>query len=152
MTEVPYATPSAVAIIETDDCYLTEQRPNIPGRLAHSGRIGLFGGHVEPNQTPYDAIRAELDQELGLQFIGPLRLLGVTDVDSQDRFGNPARRRVSLFHITIDSETNIEMKVPGEIIKIPKAADGVEQFKNKLTTFSYNALAKVLASNMAIKE
>jgi len=143
MSEIPRAGASAVAIIETPDAFIAEGRPDIPGRLAHSGRIGLFGGHIEPGQTPYDAIRAELEQELDFHFIGPLRLLESGDVKSQNRHGERAIRNVSLFHVAIANTAELNMQVPGSIIEIPKTVEGVEMYRERMTPYTFGVLQRV---------
>ena len=62
MAEIPRAGASAVAIIEAPDSFLTEGRPEIPGQLAHSGKAGLFGGHITPFtfRALYRAVTGEL--------------------------------------------------------------------------------------------
>ena len=132
---------SAVVILETPDSFLVEKRPNIPGKLANSGLMGLFGGHIEEGQEPYDAIRAELYQELGLELIGPIQFIEETEVNSQNKAGEPVRRIVNLFSLGLDPEVHpLKMKVSGDIVEIPKSVEGVESFKNNLTTYAYNAL------------
>ncbi len=147
MIEIPRAGPSAVAIIETPDSFLVEGRPEIPGQLAHSGKMGLFGGHVEPGQTPYDAIRAELEQELNLRIIGPLQLLEDGDFPSQNRQGEEVVRNVSLFHLAIGA-TQPNMKVPGSIIHIPKTIEDLEEYKDRVTPFTFQALTRALVWRM----
>lgn len=144
MLEIPRAGASAVAIIETPDAFIAEGRPDIPGRLANSGKIGLFGGHIEPGQTAYDAIRAELDQELDFRFIGPLQLLESGDVESQNRHGERAIRDVSLFHVAIASTTELDMQVPGNIVEIPKTAEGIETYRDRMTPYTFGVLERRL--------
>jgi 8-oxo-dGTP diphosphatase len=151
MTEIPRAGSSAVAIIETPDSFLVEGRPEIPGKLAHSGKAGLFGGHIEPDQTPYDAIRAELDQELDLRIMGPLQLIEDGDFPSQNRRGEEVIRNVSLFHVAIGDATELNMKVPGNIVRIPKTIEGIEAYKDQLTPFTLRALSKVVSDRLANK-
>jgi 8-oxo-dGTP pyrophosphatase MutT (NUDIX family) len=148
MSEIPRAGASAVAIIETPDSFIAEGRPEIPGQLAHSGKAGLFGGHIEPDQTPYDAIRAELDQELDLRIIGPLQLIESGDFPSQNRRGETVVRNVSLFHVTIGATTELNMNVPGSIVQIPKTAEGVEDYKDKITPFTFRALYRAVTGEL----
>lgn len=151
MTDIPRAGASAVAIIETPDGFIAEGRPVIPGQLAHSGKVGLFGGHVEPNQTPYDAIRAELDQELGLRVIGPLQFIESGDFLSQNRHGEAAIRNVSLFRIAIRAVTELTMKVPGTIVQIPKTVEGVAAYKDRVTPFTFRALYRAVTGRLPNK-
>ena len=41
------APPGLVAIIETPESFLAEARPNLPGQLAYSGKVQLFGGMLK---------------------------------------------------------------------------------------------------------
>jgi hypothetical protein len=152
MLEIPRAGASAVAIIETPDAFVAEGRPDIPGRLANSGRIGLYGGHIEPGQAPYDAIRAELDQELAFHFIGPMLLLQSGDVESQNKHGERAIRHVSLFHVAIASTAELNMQVPGKIVEIPKTVEGVEMYRERMTPYTFGVLqsaARSASSNIS---
>ncbi|HIK28756.1 MAG: NUDIX hydrolase [Oscillatoriaceae bacterium SKW80] len=54
----------ALAILHRDGKFLMQLRDNIPG-IAHPGRWGFFGGHVEPDETPEQALRRELLEEIG---------------------------------------------------------------------------------------
>ncbi len=144
MTEILRAGASAVAIIETPESFIAEGRPEIPGELAHSGKVGLFGGHVESDQTPYDAIRAELEQELGLAFIGPIQHVEEGDFPSQNRHGEAAIRHVTLFHLAIDAVTKLTMRVPGSIVQIPKTVEGVRAYKDRVTSFTFRALYRAV--------
>lgn len=55
---------SAVLVAEADGRYLLQLRDEKPG-LHLSGHWGLFGGGLEPDETPEDAMRRELLEELG---------------------------------------------------------------------------------------
>lgn len=148
MAEIPRAGASAVAIIETPESFITEGRPEIPGQLANSGKVGLFGGHIELDQTPYDAIRAELDQELGLRIIGSLQLIESGDFPSQNRRGEVVVRNVHLFHVAIEATTEINMKVPGAIVRIPKTVEAVEAHKDRITPFTFRALYRAVTGRL----
>ncbi|HSW74924.1 MAG TPA: NUDIX domain-containing protein [Candidatus Saccharimonadales bacterium] len=148
MEELPRAGASAVAIIETPDSFIVEGRPGIPGELAHSGKIGLFGGHKEADQTPYDAARAELDQELGLYFIGPLQLVEDGDFESENKHGESVVRFVSLFHLAIVNAAGLNMKVPGHMMEIPKTAEAVKAHKERMTTFTFRALYRATTGEL----
>ena len=135
------ATPGAVAIIEAPDAYIAEGRPDIPGKLAYSGKEQLFGGHVE--EEPEATIRRELREELGLELEEP-QLVWSGLVDSQNKHGQAVRRHVSLFHVVIAATTELDMKVPGHIVRIPKTIAGVEAHKDRLTPFAFRALYKAV--------
>jgi 8-oxo-dGTP pyrophosphatase MutT (NUDIX family) len=54
----------AIAIIQSQDRFLMQLRDNIPG-IRHPGCWGFFGGHLEPGETPEEAVKRELFEEIG---------------------------------------------------------------------------------------
>lgn len=67
VTAGPRLRPSeaAAALIVTPDArYLMQHRDEKPG-IFFPGWWGCFGGALEPGESPADAIRRELDEELG---------------------------------------------------------------------------------------
>lgn len=138
------ASPGAVAVIETPESFILEARPEIPGELAYSGKLQLFGGHVDPNEAPAAAIARELNEEIGLSPEEPPLLVWSGMVDSQNRAGEPVERHVSLFRVAIDSVAQLTLNVPGSIAEVPKTLNDVEAHADKLTPFALRALKKVL--------
>jgi 8-oxo-dGTP diphosphatase len=61
----------AVAMLERQGQWLLQLRDDIAG-IVHPGTWGLFGGHLDPGETPEQAVRRELVEEIGWQ-AGPLR-------------------------------------------------------------------------------
>ncbi|MEB3158830.1 MAG: NUDIX hydrolase [Synechococcus sp.] len=61
----------AVAMLERDDRWLLQLRDDIDG-IVFPGTWGLFGGHLDPGETPEQAVRRELLEEISWQ-AGPLR-------------------------------------------------------------------------------
>lgn len=55
--------PIALAIIKREDLFLLQLRDDVPN-IAHPGLWGLFGGHVEPGETPAAAIEREILEEI----------------------------------------------------------------------------------------
>jgi 8-oxo-dGTP diphosphatase len=53
----------AIAIIHHDERFLLQLRDEIP-TIAYPGCWGLFGGHIEPGETPEAAIARELLEEI----------------------------------------------------------------------------------------
>ncbi len=145
MAELPLAPPSAVAVIETPDYFLAEGRPDRPGALAHSGKVQFFGGHMDDGEVPSQTIRRELCEELGLELPTAPDLLWNGQVESRLRDGTPALRHVNLFHVPLASADDLVMRVPGDIVSIPKSQQGLERYQDRLTSFAYDALSKVLS-------
>ena len=144
MKEIQKAPPSAVAIIETDDHFLLEGRPNIKGSLAYAGKHQLFGGHINDKESPLEAINRELSEELGLGLPEDPELLCQNEVASQLKDGSPALRNVSLFYVRLRGVDDLAMKVPGEIIRIGKTLEDLERHAEMLTQFAYRALANFI--------
>jgi 8-oxo-dGTP diphosphatase len=53
----------AIAILYQEDKFLMQLRDNIPGIL-YPGYWGLFGGHIETDETPDIAVQREVKEEI----------------------------------------------------------------------------------------
>jgi 8-oxo-dGTP diphosphatase len=56
----------AIAILYQEDKFLMQLRDNIP-TIKYPGQWGLFGGHIEPGETPEVAVKRELIEELSYE-------------------------------------------------------------------------------------
>jgi 8-oxo-dGTP diphosphatase len=56
----------ALAMLQRDGRWLMQLRDEIPNIVA-PGCWGLFGGHLDPGETPEQALRRELLEEISLQ-------------------------------------------------------------------------------------
>ena len=54
----------AIAVLYRQGEFLSQLRDNIPG-IAYPGCWGLFGGHLEPGESPEIALKRELLEEIG---------------------------------------------------------------------------------------
>lgn len=54
----------AIAILYQQGQFLMQLRDDIPG-IVYPGHWGLFGGHIEPGETPAVAVERELLEEIG---------------------------------------------------------------------------------------
>lgn len=93
-------------ILDQHGRYLMQLRDDKPGIL-HPGAWGMFGGGIEPGETPEQAVQRELAEEIGLVPSAPrfFRLLRVpTRIDD----GEVAVRAVAVFAFAIAAEA-----VPG---------------------------------------
>ncbi|KKD35040.1 NUDIX hydrolase [Limnoraphis robusta] len=64
MTNLPVHV--ALAILYREGKFLMQLRDDIPG-IVYPGVWGLFGGHVEPGETPEIAVKRELIEEIGYE-------------------------------------------------------------------------------------
>lgn len=53
----------AIAILYQQNKFLLQLRDDIPG-IIYPGHWGLFGGHLEPGETPDIAVKRELLEEI----------------------------------------------------------------------------------------
>ena len=56
----------ALAMLRRQHRWLMQLRDDVPGIVA-PGCWGLFGGHLDPGETPEQAVRRELLEEIGWQ-------------------------------------------------------------------------------------
>ncbi|WP_066384789.1 NUDIX hydrolase [Anabaena sp. CA = ATCC 33047] len=54
----------AIAILYQDNKFLMQLRDNIPN-IPYPGHWALFGGHIEPGETPDIAVKREILEEIG---------------------------------------------------------------------------------------
>ena len=65
-TQSPAPVEVALAVLEHEGRWLLQLRDDIAGIVA-PGCWGLFGGHLEPGESPEKALRRELWEEIRLQ-------------------------------------------------------------------------------------
>ena len=53
----------AIAILYRDDKFLLQLRDDIPN-IVYPAHWGFFGGHLDPGETPYEAVIRELQEEI----------------------------------------------------------------------------------------
>ena len=53
----------AIAIIHQEGKFLMQLRDNIP-TILYPGIWGLFGGHIEPGETPEAGVKREIQEEM----------------------------------------------------------------------------------------
>lgn len=69
----------AIAILYGDGKLLSQLRDDIPG-IAYPGCWALFGGHIEPGETPEIALKRELQEEIGYDVLSVYKFGCYTDV------------------------------------------------------------------------
>jgi 8-oxo-dGTP diphosphatase len=94
----------ALAMLQRNGRWLMQLRDEIPGIVA-PGCWGLFGGHMDPGETPEQAVRRELLEEIGWQ-PSVLQLAMVHHIH---------RRKAHVFHA--------ELSVPLEQLQLREGQD-----------------------------
>lgn len=61
----------ALAVLERDEAWLLQLRDDLESIL-YPGHWGLFGGHLDPGETPSEAVHRELIEELNWSPAVPL--------------------------------------------------------------------------------
>ena len=57
------STAVALAMLQREERWLLQLRDDI-STIIHPGHWGLFGGHLEPGETPEQAVQRELEEEI----------------------------------------------------------------------------------------
>ncbi|MGK7952308.1 MAG: NUDIX domain-containing protein [Xenococcaceae cyanobacterium] len=70
-TDIPVEV--AMAVIYQNERLLMQLRDDIPGIL-YPGCWGLFGGHLEPGETPEAGLKREVEEEISYTIVAPLKL------------------------------------------------------------------------------
>ena len=92
---------TAAIIISEERHYLLQQRDNQPG-IWYPGFWGLFGGAIDPGETPQTALRRELFEEL--HFI-PQTLKYFTQIGFDLRGFNAGIRLRYFYEVSIEEKT-----------------------------------------------
>ena len=90
-------TTVVAAVIERDGQVLIGQRP---AGKRHGLKWEFPGGKVEPGEAPEDALRRELEEELGIQAV-----IGVEIADYEYTY--PGREPIRLIFFTVEEFTGL---------------------------------------------
>lgn len=63
----------ALAILQQDGNFLMQLRDDLP-HIAYPGHWSLFGGHLDPGETPEYALKRELIEEIGYKVPDSLKI------------------------------------------------------------------------------
>ena len=97
----------AVAILYQDKKFLMQLRDDIPGIL-YPGCWGLFGGHLEPGETPETGLKRELEEEINYNLISPIKL-GCYNDEKVIRHVYHAPFKVSLEALTLNEGWDLNL-------------------------------------------
>jgi 8-oxo-dGTP diphosphatase len=111
MTQPQHREVAAALIIDTHGRFLLQQRDNIPGIL-FPGKIGLFGGHREGNETFLECVVREIHEEISV-FIPPDRFEPLASYRGADP---------SMAGATLRRELYLTRDVPVEPLRITEGS------------------------------
>jgi 8-oxo-dGTP pyrophosphatase MutT (NUDIX family) len=108
----------AMVILHRRGRVLLQHRDAAPG-VYFSGMWGIFGGHIEPGETPEACARREMEEELGLRLPGPLPLFARRVDDGRERFVYSAALDVEPAALTLREGQGMALVAPGELDALP---------------------------------
>lgn len=103
----------AIAILYRDNKFLMQLRDDIPG-IAYPGHWAFFGGHIEPNEAPEDALLRELLEEIGYVPASP-SFFGYYSEDNVLRHVYHAPLTVELDRLILGEGWDMGLLTPEEI-------------------------------------
>jgi 8-oxo-dGTP diphosphatase len=115
-------------IIDTLGRFLLQQRDEVAG-IAHPGKVGLFGGHREPDETYLECVVREVHEELSY-FVPAECFEYLVSLDGSDIEIDGGTVRGDFF-ITREIPTNALVVTEGALLIID--ADEITEIEAKLT-------------------
>lgn len=114
----------SIGFIQQNDTYLLQRRVGDRSKGA-SGLIGAFGGQVEQQESPLEAVCRELREETSLSpSTEDFKYLGDVEVIS-DRDHNPVKIMAHAFSLVVDPKTSVKA-LEGEIVRYSREEAGQE--------------------------
>jgi len=126
MSQAKFREIAPAVLFDTSGRLLLQLRDNIPGIL-YPGKIGLFGGHREGNETFLECVVREIQEELSF-YLPPERFQPIASRSGPDREvpGGTVRaeifvaRDIPVAAITV-TEGSLEIVPAGEVSRIESA-------------------------------
>jgi 8-oxo-dGTP pyrophosphatase MutT (NUDIX family) len=119
----------SLGFIKQGETYLLQLRRDDP-KLGASGMIGAFGGKVEADETPEQAVAREVSEETSLQVVpGDFEHLGEVEVISDFNL-KEVRVVAHVYRTSIDAGTKL-LAIEGEVVTI-----GLKNIVNYLNQFT----------------
>ncbi len=103
----------AIAILHRDQKFLLQLRENRP-QIPYPGYWGLFGGHLDPGETPEAAIQRELLEEIGYP-LPTITKFGCYNDDRLIRHVYHAPLTVDLAALTLRESWDMGLLTPADI-------------------------------------
>jgi 8-oxo-dGTP diphosphatase len=127
---------AAAIVIDSSGQLLLQQRDNVPGIL-YPGKVGLFGGHREGNETFLECVARELHEELSY-FIPTERFEHLLSYEGPD-FEQPGRTLHGEFFVVRDIPINQVAVTEGTLLVVGASAI-LDDLQGKLAPSAARAL------------
>jgi 8-oxo-dGTP diphosphatase len=115
----------AMVILHREGRVLLQLRDSEP-RVYAAGMWGIFGGHVEEGETPEEAARREIEEELDIVLEGPLDLFVRRVDDGRERFIYKAFLDVPLSALTLREGQGMALLSREQVAGLPVVPVHVE--------------------------
>lgn len=117
----------AIAVLYRDNRFLMQLRDNIP-TIVYPAHWGLFGGHIEPGETPEFAVERELLEEIGYQ-LPSATLFGVYEDEKVVRHVFHAPLKVELKNLVLMEGWDMELLSPEDIARGDRYSENAKQVR-----------------------
>jgi len=103
----------AIAILYQDQRFLMQLRDNIPN-IFYPGFWGFFGGHIEPGESPEEAVVREIAEEIGYAMPTP-KFFMISENDQVIRHVFQAPLTVPLSELTLMEGWDLDLVTVEEL-------------------------------------
>jgi 8-oxo-dGTP diphosphatase len=117
----------AIAILHRDDQFLMQLRDPIP-TILYPGHWGLFGGHIEPGETPEIAVARELLEEINYN-VPRVTKFGIYDDDRAIRHVFSAPLNVGLEDLVLSEGWDMGLLTHEDILRGDHFSDRANQVR-----------------------
>jgi 8-oxo-dGTP diphosphatase len=109
-------THAAIAILHKENMYLMQLRDNIPN-IRYPGYWALFGGHIEPGESPEVAVQREILEEIGYKLPPTFTFFGNYPDKNVVRHVFSAALEIEFDQLVLNEGWDMAMLAPSDIRK-----------------------------------
>ncbi|MGV0025501.1 NUDIX hydrolase [Phormidesmis priestleyi] len=117
----------AIAILYRENRFLMQLRDNVPN-IVYPAHWGMFGGHLEPGETPEIAVRREVAEEIGYG-LSMVQRFGCYVDEKVIRYVFHAPLKVELSDLTLMEGWDMQLLTREEIGQGKRYSDRAQQIQ-----------------------
>ncbi|BDA70780.1 NUDIX hydrolase [Rivularia sp. IAM M-261] len=117
---------AAIAILHRENKYLMQLRDNIP-TIRLPGYWALFGGHIEPGETPEVAVQREILEEIGYKLPSTFSFFGCYPSENVIRHVFSATLEVEFNELVLNEGWDMALLLPSDIHKGSYYSDNAKE-------------------------